>query len=141
MDEVLSNSMAPQRFSTWMLGIFAAIAMVLAATGIYGVMSYSVSQRTHEIGIRMALGASRGDVLKMVTGRGMVLTSIGVVIGLGAAFGVTQWMSSLLFGVTATDVVTFVSIPLILVIVALVACFIPARRATKIDPIQALRYE
>jgi len=141
LDEVLSDSMAQNRFSTWMLAIFAGIALLLAATGIYGVMSYSVSQRTQEIGIRMALGASRGDVLKMVIGRGMMLAAIGLSVGLAAAFGVTRLMSSLLFGVTATDLVTFISIPLVLATVALAACYIPARRATKVDPIQALRYE
>ena len=141
MEEMVSNSVAQKRFSMLLLAIFAAVALLLAAVGIYGVMSYSVTQRTHEIGIRMALGASRRDVFKLIVRRGMTLTVIGVAIGLTVAFLVARVMSSLLFGIGSHDPVTFVAIPLILTGVALVACFIPARRATRVDPMVALRYE
>jgi putative ABC transport system permease protein len=141
MEGVLSESVARQRFSMLLLGIFATVALVLAAVGIYGVMSYSVAQRTREIGIRMALGAQRGDVLKLAVGQGLKLVSTGVVIGLGTAFLLTRVMSSLLFGVSATDPITFITISLVLIGVAVLAIFIPARRAARVDPIVALRYE
>ncbi|HKR21613.1 MAG TPA: ABC transporter permease, partial [Pyrinomonadaceae bacterium] len=141
MEEILLDSIARQRFSMLLLAIFAAVALVLAAVGIYGVMSYSVAQRTHEIGIRMALGAQTGAVLKLAVAYGLKLVGAGIVIGLIAAFALTRVMSTLLFGVTATDPMTFTLISLLLVFVAALASYIPARRATKVDPIIALRYE
>ena len=141
MDEILASSIARQRFSMLLLAIFAAVALVLAAVGIYGVMSYSVAQRTHEIGIRMALGAQTSAVLKLAVGYGMKLVIIGIVVGLIAAFALTRVMATLLFGITATDPTTFTLISLLLVLVAAIASYIPARRATKVDPIVALRYE
>jgi putative ABC transport system permease protein len=141
MTELVDSSVAQPRYRTTLFGLFAALAMILAATGIYGVMSYSVAQRTHEIGVRMALGARRFDVLKLVVGQGMLLTLIGVALGLAAAFGLTRVMQSLLFGVTTKDPLTFVVVSALLIAVAFVACFVPARRATKVDPLVALRYE
>ncbi|HEX8163400.1 MAG TPA: ABC transporter permease [Pyrinomonadaceae bacterium] len=141
MEEVLSESIARQRFSTLLLGVFGVVALVLAAVGIYGVMSYSVSQRTHEIGIRMALGAQTGDVLKLAVGQGLKLVMIGVGVGLAASVVLTRVMSSLLFGISSTDPATFAVISLVLVGAGVLASYIPARRATKVDPMIALRYE
>jgi putative ABC transport system permease protein len=141
LEQYFSTSIAEQRFSAMLLGIFAAVAMALASVGIYGVLSYSVTQRRREIGIRTALGAARRDVLKLVVGHGMLLTLIGMAIGLGAAFALTRVMSTLLFAVSATDPMTFGLIALLLGAVALLACWIPARRATKVDPMVALRHE
>jgi putative ABC transport system permease protein len=141
MKDLVSASIIQQRFILLLVVCFGAVALLLAAVGIYGVMSYVVTQRTQEIGIRMALGARVGDVLKLIVRNGIALTSIGVVIGLALAFGLTRLMASLLFGVTPTDAMTFALVSAGLVLVALVACFIPARRATKVDPLVALRYE
>ena len=141
MDEVIATSISPQRFHMVMLALFAVIGLGLSAIGIYGVMAYTVSQRTREIGIRMALGAQMTDVLRMVLGQGMKLAFIGVAIGLGGAFALTRVLKTLLFEVKPTDLTTFAVVSVALVVVALLACFVPARRATKVDPLVALRYE
>jgi putative ABC transport system permease protein len=141
LEETLASMIAEPRLYTVLLGSIAALALVLAVFGVYGVISYSVAQQTHEIGIRMALGAQAGDVLRMIIKRGMLLVGIGIAIGLGGAFAVTRVMQRLLFGVSVTDPPTFVSVSLLLAGVALVACLIPAWRATKVDPMVALRYE
>jgi ABC-type antimicrobial peptide transport system permease subunit len=124
-----------------LMGLFAALALILALVGIYAVMSYLVTQRSHEIGIRLALGAKMNDVLQLMLKTGLSLTLAGIAIGLAAAWALTRFMSSLLFGVTSTDVWTFIGVPMLLGIVAMIACYIPARRATKVDPLVALRYE
>ena len=141
MDEVISRSVWLQRFYTILFGVFAGLALVLATVGIYGVMSYAVAQRTQEIGIRMALGAGALDVLKLIIQKGMTLITVGVVIGLIGAVALTRLLTTLLFGVTPTDTATFVVVAAGLIVVALVACYLPARRATKVDPLVALRYE
>jgi putative ABC transport system permease protein len=139
MDQLLGSSLATRRLTLVLLAGFAALALLLAAVGIYGVISYSVRQRTHELGIRMALGAQAGDVLKLILVQGLKLAFIGVAIGLTAALSLTRWMKSLLFEVRPTDPMTFVVIALLLIAVALLACWVPARRATKVDPVIALR--
>jgi putative ABC transport system permease protein len=141
MEQIIKESVAGRRFNMMLFAIFAAVALLLAAVGIYGVMAYSVTQRTHEIGIRMALGANHKDVLRLIVGQGMTMALIGIGIGLAVAMALTRVMASLLYEVSATDPATFAAISLMLVAVALAACYIPARRAMKVDPMVALRYE
>jgi putative ABC transport system permease protein len=141
MEEALSQSIAFQRFLMMLMAVFAALALVLAAVGLYGVISYSVTQRTHEIGIRMALGAERRKVLSMVVGQGFKLALVGVALGIAGALVLTRFLASLLYGVKPTDPLTFGAVSLILIAVALPACYIPARRADKVDPMIALPYE
>jgi len=141
MPEYLSASVAAPRFSTTLLSIFAAVALVLTVVGLYGVMSYSVAQRTNEIGIRLALGAQSRDVLLMIVKQGGTLILLGLAIGLAGAFALTRLIASLLFGVTAKDPITFAAVAALLAIVALLACYVPALRATKVDPMDALRCE
>jgi ABC-type antimicrobial peptide transport system permease subunit len=141
MEQALAESIAARRFSMILLAIFALLALALAAVGIYGVISYSVAQRTREVGIRMALGAKTSDVLHLVIRDGLKLVLIGVGVGLAGALLLTRLMTTLLFGVTATDAVTYITVAFTLIIVALIACTIPARRATKVDPLIALRFE
>ena len=141
MDEVIAGSLAARRLSMILLGIFAALALVLSCVGIYGVISYVVGQRTHEIGVRMALGAQRRDVMRLVLGEGARMALVGVAAGIAAALGLTRLMANQLFGVTAQDPLTFAAVAVVLTLVALLACYLPARRAVRVDPMVALRYE
>jgi putative ABC transport system permease protein len=141
MDEFVATASGEQRFQTILLGLFSGLSLLLAAVGIYGLMSFLVRQRTHEIGIRMALGANRGHVLRLVVMKGLTLTAFGVIAGVIGAWALTRLMTTMLFGVTPTDLTTYAVVCGVLVLVALLACYIPARRATKVDPLVALRYE
>jgi ABC-type antimicrobial peptide transport system permease subunit len=141
MDQYLGAAVAQPRFSALLFGLFALLALSLAAVGLYGVMAYAVSQRTREVGIRMALGAQTTGILRLMIAQGMKLTLLGVGVGLAGAFALTRLMKALLFGVSETDPVTFAAIVLLLATIALLACWIPARRATKVDPMIALRAE
>ena len=138
-EHTVDGSIARRRVNTLLVSLFALVAALLAAVGIYGIVSYYVVQRTHEIGLRQALGARRIDVLSMVVRQGLALTAVGVALGLGGAFAVTGYLDSLLFGITPTDATTFVTVPLVLLAIALLACYVPARRATRVDPLIALR--
>jgi len=141
MNNMMAKSIARSRFNATLLAVFSLVAMVMAAVGIYGVMSYSVQLRTHEIGVRMALGAQRRDVLELIVKKGIVLGLLGVTVGLAASFGLTRLMQTLLFEVTTTDKTVFAGVAGALFLVTLIACYVPARRATKVDPLVALRYE
>jgi putative ABC transport system permease protein len=141
MNEVIAGSLASRRFAMILLDAFAVVALLLASLGLYGVISYLVGQRTHELGIRLALGARRQHVMALVLGHGMKMALGGIALGLLAAFALTRLLSKMLYGVSATDPATFTIIALLLLIVTLLACYMPARRATKVDPLVALRYE
>ncbi len=141
MEERVAESAAQQRFSATLLAVFATLALVLATVGLYSVLAYMVAQRTHEMGVRMALGAKPGDVLRLVIGQGLKVAGMGVAVGIALALGLTRLMASLLYGVSASDPLTFVGVAILLIVVAMLACYVPARRAMKVDPMVALRYE
>jgi ABC-type antimicrobial peptide transport system permease subunit len=141
MDEIVSNSIATLRFGLVLFGVFAGLALLLSTVGIYGVLSYVSAQRTHEVGVRMALGAQQRDVLHLVLAQGARVALFGVALGLIAAFVLTRLMANILFGVRPNDPLTFAAFALLLLLVALAACYLPARRATRVDPMIALRYE
>src|SRR5258708_17043397 len=141
MEEIVANSIAKQRLTMILLSVFSALALLLSAVGIYGVISYLTGQRTHEIGIRVALGASASDVLRMILEEGMRITLIGVGIGVAAALGLTRLIAKVIYGVSASDPLTFFGVAILLSAVALMACYVPARHAMRVDPIIALRYE
>ncbi|MGH9940255.1 MAG: FtsX-like permease family protein, partial [Blastocatellia bacterium] len=141
VERMIHEITSPKRLMTAMMSVFAAIALLLAGVGLYALMAYAVSQRTHEIGVRMALGARARDILRLITGQGLKLTLVGLALGMAGAFALTRVMAPLLYGVTATDPLTFILISLSLAGAALLACWVPARRATKVDPMIALRCE
>jgi putative ABC transport system permease protein len=141
LDHYLKEAVSVPRSLMFLFASFALLALLLTSVGIYGIVSYSVNQRTREIGIRIALGAQRSDVVRLILSNGVTLAVAGIVIGIAGAFALTRFMTALLFGVTATDLSTFVFVSVFLFLVAVVACFVPARRATKVDPLVALRYE
>jgi putative ABC transport system permease protein len=141
MEKILADSVSQRRLNMLLLGVFAATALLLSLIGIYGLIAHSVSQRVREIGIRLALGAQKGDVLRMILRQGMRLTLIGITVGLAAAFVLTRFLSTLLHEVNDKDPMTFTAVALLVAVIALLACYIPARRATKVDPLIALRYE
>jgi putative ABC transport system permease protein len=141
MDQLVADSVSRSRFTMLLLGIFAGIAVLLASVGIYGVIAYTVSQRTQEFGLRMALGANRGDVLRLVLSHGARLMAVGIGLGLVASFGLTRLMATLLYGTSPTDPVTLMAVALLLALIALAACYFPARRAMRVDPMVALRHE
>jgi putative ABC transport system permease protein len=140
-EDYISDSLARPRFNAFLLSLFAGVALLLTAIGIYGVMAYSVAQRRHEIGIRMALGAQKSDVLRLIVGGGMRLTALGVIIGVAAAFALTRLLGNLLYGVPAFDSLTFGAVVLLLAVIAFLACWLPAQRATAVSPLVALRME
>ncbi|HEX2272140.1 MAG TPA: FtsX-like permease family protein [Pyrinomonadaceae bacterium] len=141
MEQIVADSIAQPRLNMTLMGMFGGLALILAAVGIYGLLSYAVTQRTQEMGIRMALGAQAGDVLSLVLKQGMALALLGEAIGLAGAFALTRLIRGLLFGVTPTDATIFIAVTGVLTTIALLACYLPARRATKVDPLKALRYE
>jgi putative ABC transport system permease protein len=141
LESYIDDAQAPMRFNLILIAIFGAIALTLASVGLYSVMAYSVTQRAHELGIRIAVGASPRDILRLVLGHGVRLTLMGAALGLVVSFLVTRALASLLFGVSATDPLTFIAVPIVLALVAMLACYLPARRAMRVDPIIALRYE
>ena len=141
MTERIGEQTARNRFTSWLMGIFAGVALLLATVGVYGVMSYAVSRRTQEIGLRMALGANRPQVLRLIIGQGLPLILAGILVGLAVSFGLTRLISTLLYGVTPTDRLTFASVTALLALIALFACWLPALRASRVDPLEALRHE
>jgi ABC-type antimicrobial peptide transport system permease subunit len=141
MEEIVAGSISSQRMTMILLSVFSALALVLSAIGIYGVISYLVGQRTHEIGIRVAMGASRKDVLRLVMGDGMIIALAGAGVGLAAALGLTRLIAKMIYGVSASDPLTFAGVAILLMGVALLACYVPARRAMSVDPIIVLRYD
>ena len=141
MSDRVGEQLARARFTSWLMGIFSGVALLLTLVGVYGVMAYSIAQRTSEIGVRVALGAGRGDVLRLVLGRGLGLVGVGIVIGSVLALAATRLLRTLLFGVTATDPLTLVGVALLLIVTAMIAIYVPARRAIAIDPVTALKYE